>query len=406
MRWLEARYRRAFALIGYEYPPSYMFITDLGSLSLLISALVPRLLDGPRGIQWLWLALAASASLCTVVGVLFDRKKLSIALHTAVVIASAALFWMVPTAVDAVPMLLVLCATTAAAVTPLRIAFAHLVALDLTLLAAGIAHRVPQMWLWMMMLCFGSAVGYLLQNQLQLLRAERRQRIAQEALDRAAIAREVHDVVAHSLSIVLLNVTGARRALQEDADPTSFDVEARAEALDALRDAEQQGRAAMTDVRRTIALLREDTTPSTPQPGLGDLRELVAGFHRAGSKVSLRLRDPFETLTSATELAAFRVVQESLSNAAKHAPGTRVDVTVGPEPGYALAVRIRNVLPADVRAQAGGSGVGGMRDRVESVGGSLRAGPDDGAWRVEALFPAEPAAVRNCPVRPRLEEMT
>ncbi|GAA4407365.1 sensor histidine kinase [Tsukamurella soli] len=380
MRWLEARYRRAFALLGYEYPPSYMFITDAGLLALVAAAVIPRVLAGPHGWQWLWLALACALAAVPTVACLLRKAKMSITLHTVLLIAASSLYWLVPAHTDVVALILVLGATAAAAVNPPRRAVAHLAAFEATVVVQGAAGHVPQAWLFAVMVCFGAAVGYLLQYQLLLLRSERQAQSAQAAVDRARIAGEVHDVVAHSLSVVLLNVTAARRALESD--------DARDEAVDALRDAEQQGRAAMTDVRRTIELLRADGTPDGPQPGLSDLPELVASFHRSGSVVALRYRGPDETLTSATELAAFRVVQESLSNAVKHAPGARVDVTVGPERGRSLAVRVCNPVPPDTHRRPGGSGLAGMRARVESVGGTLRAGPADGAWRVDAAFPA------------------
>ncbi len=387
MRWLEARYRRAFALLGYEYPPSYMLVTDAGMLALVVAATVPRVVGGPHGLQWLWLVLACVLATSPTVACLIRKATMSVTLHTVDLIAAVALFWLVPTHVDVVPLILVLGATDAAAVSPPRRTVAHLIAIAAMVVVGGVTGHVPQAWLFGVLVCFGAAVGYLLQYQLLLLRSERAARAAQAALDRAQIASEVHDVVAHSLSIVLLNVTAARRALESGDD--------RAEAVDALRDAEQQGRAAMTDVRRTIELLRADRSPAGPQPGLADLPDLVSSFHRAGSVVAMRFRKPDEALTSATELATFRVVQESLSNAVKHAPGARVDVTVGPEDGLALAICVRNAVPPGAIRRAGGSGLAGMRARVESVGGTLRAGPAGGVWRVDAAFPSSAASPTN-----------
>lgn len=106
------------------------------------------------------------------------------------------------------------------------------------------------------------------------------------------------------LSIVLLNVTAARRALESGAHPVDdSDV---ADALDALRDAEGQGRAAMGDVRRTIELLRDESTPEQAQPGLSDIAALIDGFRRVGSSVTAHVELPAGPLSSATELRCIR----------------------------------------------------------------------------------------------------
>ncbi|MGZ9825400.1 sensor histidine kinase [Tsukamurella ocularis] len=378
LRWLEARYARAFAAIGYEYPPYYMVITEAAMFALVVEAIVPRVLAGPEGIQWLFLAVAAVLSLVHSVATLVRTDNLSLTAHSVTTLVSAALFWAVPATLDVVPLILVLAITQVAAVTPTRVTAVHLLAYEAAVITAGALGAIHQAWLIALTVAFGAAVGQLMQNQLLLLRAERRAQTTRAALERAAIAGDVHDVVAHSLAVVLLNVTAARRALESDDD--------RDEALDALRDAETQGRVAMKDIRTTIELLRSDSA-ETAQPGLADIPELVASFERAGLAVELEHRAPSTGLTATAGLAAFRVVQESLANAVKHAPGARVAVRVGPDANGRLGVRVSCPVPDGARRAPGGSGLTGMRARVESAGGTLTTGPVDGMWLVAAALP-------------------
>lgn len=383
LRWLEARYRRDFELLGYEYPPYYMMITEAAMLALVVEAAVPRYLAGPQGAQLALLTAAVVLSLIHTAASLIRTGSVSLTAHSIAVLASASLFWCAPTPFDVVPLIVILGITQVAAVTPLRVTVVHLVAYLAVVITAGLLGAIHQAWLIALTVCFGAAVGQLLQNQLLLLRAERRAQASRTALDRAAIAGEVHDVVAHSLAVVLLNVTAARRALESGDD--------RAEAVDALRDAETQGRTAMKDIRTTIELLRSDSADAA-QPGLPEVPELVASFARAGLAVELEQHAPSTALSGTAGLAAFRLVQESLANAVKHAPGARVSVLVGPRPTGRVGIRVSCPVPDGARRAPGGTGLTGMRARVESAGGTLTAGPTDGVWLVDAVFPAETGA--------------
>ncbi|BDH56678.1 sensor histidine kinase [Tsukamurella sp. PLM1] len=378
LRWLEARYRRDLDLLGYEYPPYYMVITEAAMVALVIEAAVPRFLAGPEGLQRVCLILAVCLALCHTVASLIRKSGASLTLHSAVTLGTVGLFWSVPTSFDVVPLIALLGITQVAAVSTFWVTAGHLVAYEAVVLAAWSLGAVRDGWLIAVMVCFGAAAGHLLQNQLLLLRAERRAQADRSALERATIAGEVHDVVAHSLAVVLLNVTAARRALESDDD--------RGEAIDALRDAETQGRAAMKDIRTTIELLRTDGAGSA-QPGLADIPSLVASFERAGLAVELENHAPSSELTASAGLAAFRVVQESLANAVKHAPGARVSVSVRPGAAGRLGVRVSCPVPDGARRAPGGSGLAGMRARVESAGGTLTTGPVDGTWLVNATLP-------------------
>lgn len=378
LRWFEARYRRDLELLGYEYPPYYMLITEAAMLALVVGAAVPRYLEGPVGAPLILLTAAVVLSLSHLTAGLLRMSGLSLTAHSIVTLTAAGLFWCAPTPFDVVPLMVILGITQVAAVSTMRVTAVHLVAHLAVIVAAGLLGAIHQAWLITLTVFFGAAVGQLLQNQLLLLRAERDAHASRIALDRATIAGEVHDVVAHSLAVVLLNVTAARRALESDDD--------RDEAVEALRDAETQGRTAMKDIRTTIELLRTEGATSA-HPVLADIPDLVASFERAGLAVELEHRPPSGELTASAGLAAFRVVQESLANAVKHAPGARVSVVVAPGDAGRLGIRVSCPVPDGVRRAPGGSGLEGMRARVESAGGSLTTGPVAGNWLVHASFP-------------------
>jgi signal transduction histidine kinase len=160
-------------------------------------------------------------------------------------------------------------------------------------------------------------------------------------------------------------------------------------AKQALRNIEQRGRAAMGELDRIIAQLRGDA-PETraPLPGLGDLAGLIDGSRAAGMTIDAALAAP--SVAPAVGRATFGIVREALTNAAKHAPGVPVTVTVA-EDGDALAIRVANAAggrPLDDAQSYGRHGVAGMRDRVGLLGGASRIGPTaDGGFEVLALIP-------------------
>ncbi|GAB08798.1 putative two-component histidine kinase [Gordonia araii NBRC 100433] len=398
MGWLLERYRHMFALMGYHYPPHYMLIAEAGQVLFCSFAVGQRVALGVSGWQALIVAAAAVLGLAPTVALLFKMNRPLLPLLPAHYIGTVALFWLVPVHGDVAPLILVLGATTAAAVTTFRQSCVYVLLFATAAAVGTITGVAEQGWLIVLMVGFGGCVGQLLQQQLRAMEAEHREHERQQIVERAGIAGEVHDVVAHSLSIVLLNVTAARRSLEAGrgtgggADAGDVD-----DALDALRDAEAQGREAMGDVRRTIELLRSDGSPDTPQPGLADIDGLVAGFRRAGSQIDWKFRLPGEKLSSATELAVYRVVQESLSNASRHAPGAAVAVEAGPSRAGGYTVQVSNPIGVGGRAGKVGSGLGiaGMTSRVENLGGGFSAGAVGNRWVVNARFGAstdEPAA--------------
>jgi signal transduction histidine kinase len=199
--------------------------------------------------------------------------------------------------------------------------------------------------------------------------------------ERHRLAREIHDLIAHSLAVTMLQLSGARLALA--AGETD-------EALDAIRDAEAAGRAAMAEIHRTVGLLgtAEAGTAQMATPSATDIPGLVNSFQKAGLSVDLDLVGDLDSVPMATGLAAYRVVQESLSNVVKHAPGAPVQLRVAVL-GAQISIHVVNPVvgfPTN-GAAASGHGLRGMTERAELLGGTAHAGNGDGTWKVDAVIP-------------------
>jgi signal transduction histidine kinase len=215
--------------------------------------------------------------------------------------------------------------------------------------------------------------------------------------ERARVSRELHDVVAHHISMIAVQAETAR--LTTPGMPA-----AGAQRLSAIGDT---ARAALTEMRRLLGVLREDTRGSVahrqPQPGLGQLNDLLDEARDAsGSGVRLIIAGPVTALDPGIELAAYRIIQEALTNARRHAEGAAVDVELY-YTADALVLRVRDNGPGPPRpgpldslaSPHGGHGLLGMRERAAAVGGELRAGAGNaGGFVVEASLPiaAEAAA--------------
>ena len=270
---------------------------------------------------------------------------------------------------------------------------------------------------------FGDTVrsrrAYLAEVEARAERAERtREQEARRAVteERLRIARELHDVVAHHITLVNAQAGVAHHLLRDNPDA----------AYQALGQIKETSRAALDELRATVGLLRQpddDPAPVRPLPGLADLDELAAAFRAAGSRVDLDRRGALVPVATGVELAAYRIVQEALTNARRHAPGAPVRVLLA----YG-AESLRITVTNDARASANGpapaggepaaepasgspAGVGtgtghgliGMRERAAALGGTLAAGPDAaGGYRVEAelplssALPAEPVDPASC----------
>jgi len=200
--------------------------------------------------------------------------------------------------------------------------------------------------------------------------------------ERTRIARELHDVVAHHMSLIAVRAETAPYRLSDLPDS------ARAE-FGALSAA---AREALADMRRLLGVLRHDQPAVlAPQPQLSDLHILVEAARRAGVSVELSVPGELDRVPSGVGVCAYRIVQESLSNASQHSPGAAVAVSVDQESG-AMLLRVANGpgAPADLARpeRGGGDGLTGMRERVSLLGGSLSAGPAaDGGFVVTAVLP-------------------
>ena len=215
-------------------------------------------------------------------------------------------------------------------------------------------------------------------------RAEAEQQLrAREAVlaERARITREMHDVVGHRVSLMVLQA-GAIDMAADDPDRVR-------RLADQLQDA---GRRSLEELRQLLGMLQEDPdedAPLAPQPGLGDVEELVGDSRRAGLDVTLTRCGTSRELDPTIGRTAYRVVQEALTNAGKHAPGGPVTVTLDLRAAeLAVTVTNRAATRPPTALPSGGFGLIGLRERVRTVGGTLRAEPRlDGGFRVEAVLP-------------------
>jgi signal transduction histidine kinase len=231
---------------------------------------------------------------------------------------------------------------------------------------------------------FAWFAGYEVRSQQRLMGqlVEAQSALADQAAatERQRIAREVHDLVAHTLSVTMLHLTGARLAL-EDADVV--------EAGTALLEAEKAGREALREMRQAIGLLGTPTTGSA-LPGAEDLPELIAGYQKAGLRLAFEVQGDLRAVSGDAGLALYRITQESLSNAAKHAPAAeaRVTVNVGVRD---VCLTVRNDVPAPSPVPRGGRGLPGMAERAQLLGGSFSAGLVGKVWEVHAVLPGAQA---------------
>ena len=213
-------------------------------------------------------------------------------------------------------------------------------------------------------------------------RAEReREERARTAVaeERARIARELHDVVGHSVSVMTVQASGVRRLLRPDQQRER----------EALLVVERTGREALAEMRRMVGVLRrpEEGPALAPQPSLEHLEKLVEHAREAGLPVELRVEGEAVQLPVGVDLTAYRLVQEGLTNALKHAQATRAEVLVHYGDG-----QIEIVVSDDGRGigsdDGGGHGLVGMRERVSVYGGELDAGPRvGGGYRLRARLP-------------------
>ncbi len=221
-----------------------------------------------------------------------------------------------------------------------------------------------------------------LEERAERLEREREIEAARAAAEeQARIAREVHDVIAHTISVIVVQAAAARDVLAARPE----------RAGEALANIESTARGALAELRRLLGTSSGEA-PFVPQPGLDELDELIRQVRAAGLDVTVTVEGPEGPLPPALDLSAYRVIQEALTNTLKHAHATSADVSLRYH-GDALDVRIHDNGTAVTRAEGQGRGLIGMRERVNAFGGSLAAGPDPaGGFAVAARFPLVEAA--------------
>jgi signal transduction histidine kinase len=296
-------------------------------------------------------------------------------------------------------------ATPASTVGTLQVASRRPLSVAVGVATAGIAAHLLR-WLWLPMpgLSFGwwftlvvvghgglvgwgaliAARGALiasLRERARRAEAEQGRRVAEaRAAERALIAREMHDVLAHRLSL-LATYAGA---LEYRPDASA---ERLSHAAGVIRASAHQ---ALEELREVITLLREDSTdePGRPLPALADLPGLVAESRSVGTPVELRdtLTEP-DAVPGATGRTAYRVVQEALTNARKHAPGQPISIALGGAPGSRLSIEVSNPVGAPSRIPGAGTGLVGLTERVRLAGGELDHETSSGEFRLRAWLP-------------------
>ena len=226
---------------------------------------------------------------------------------------------------------------------------------------------------WLAGVTLTVAFSLLIRHERDLLRQLRQAQagLAEQAKtqERNRIARELHDVIGHTLTVSLLHVQSARLAVEHDP----------ADAARALAEAERLGRECLAEVRTTVGMLRQDGTAdgaasTAPLPGADGLPALVEQFRSAGADVTLTVEGDVGGLPATTGLAVYRIVQEALTNAAKHAPGSPTEVRLTVGAGEVTLIADSRAVPGTGIGLGTGTGLGlaSMRERAESLGGSCR----------------------------------
>ena len=247
--------------------------------------------------------------------------------------------------------------------------------------------------IWVVAMVFIWVVGRAVARQERLVvELERtRRQLAQHALmaERRRIARDVHDFVGHGLAAVMLQVTSARHVLHRDARA----------AEEALRSAEEVGRRSMQELRRTVTLLRSDDEAgvTAPFPTASEIPTLVEEARAGGLAVELHTRGDLSRVPLGVGVAVYRIAQEALANAARHAPHAQTTLELDVAPGR-IALVAETCGPVLTRSSSERElpryGLVGMRERATALGGDFAAGPTPDGWRLRCELPVEDESSR------------
>ena len=370
-----------------ELNPPWLVVMSLLPIACGIGVIIQR---GNAGHLWWTIALVALAVIpLTVVDVYSNRvewmQRIPVVALSVPVLVAVALLIHNPVEVDLAPFLLFLITVRAAvAGSVLDGAIVALASIGV-MVGSDLAGYFTGSFVWVLGISLAWAGGaafksmFLLATHLKAEQADLAERAAAE--ERQRIARELHDVIAHSLSVTTLHITGARMALNRN----------RADATQALEEAEQLARESLGQVRSIIGMLAPDTDGTAPAlPTASDIPSLVDEYAAAGLDVDIDITGDLGRLSPAVGLSLYRVTQESLSNVVRHAPGQAACVRVAAA-ADCVRLSVTNATPDGVRNGLSGRGVRGMLDRVAAHDGTLDAGPTGEQWRVELTIPLEAA---------------
>ncbi len=395
---VRGRLEANIAAHGLAYPWWVPVMSFLGQVTCVVTALALREALWPPEVLWLALVLVLWAGVFD----LLVGRLIPWWVELASVLAASALLLSQPVAavgqagaqsltIDTAPAILALFTAEMVAREGVRLgALVGVVSVSVIGVAAS-ADTITGVPVHLVDVLLGFVIGGMLRSQMRALTAERAARAGEREratlAERERIAREIHDLVAHSLSVTLLHITGARHALRDIDDPSTagFDV---ADVDGALADAEQVGRQAIADIRQTVSTLADGPSATRALPGAADICGLVAQMELAGLDVQYVEDGDPAMLAHGTGLGLYRIAQESLANIAKHAPEATARVRFSVQQRRAR-LTVRNALPPGHLIHDGGSGIAGMRARAAQLGATVVAGPEDDDWVVDVRLPLQ-----------------
>nr|MDT0661431.1 histidine kinase [Micromonospora sp. DSM 115978] len=241
-------------------------------------------------------------------------------------------------------------------------------------------------WLWFAGLLIGWAFGHVVGQQWALIgELERtRTRLAETAVaeDRQRIASDLHDLVGHSFSVVLLHLSGARMILTSAPD----------EAAEALRQAEFVGRQGMDELRQALMLMRQGTHPPASSFEPGELERVVTRYRDAGMRIDLDVSGDLDGVAAAPRIVLHDVLREALTNVAKHARSPAATIRIGVD-HERVTVHVESALGTNPPRAGSGMGLAGLEHRVAAIDGTFQARPDREHWVVQARLPRRLAEV-------------
>lgn len=243
-------------------------------------------------------------------------------------------------------------------------------------------HRGLGAWLWFGGLLVGWGFGHVVARQFVLIDELERTRtmLAKTAVaeDRQRIARDLHDLVGHSFTVVLLHLSGTRMLLASSPQDTD-------EAIEALRQAEVLGRHGMDELREALMLMHQGSPSLTPiEPA--QLDTLLCTYRDAGVRIDIHVDGDIDAVSAAPRMVLHDVLREALTNVAKHARSPEATIRIGIS-RESIDVHVENSLGPACPPARGGMGLAGLDHRVAAIGGTFRAQPDRGRWVVQAQMP-------------------